>query len=204
MLEKILSFLKKHNERATIIGLGFGLVVFVVAGLYLQKKNSSEKEKPPKKEPVKVELQVKSQQDSSGRQSSSKKTNSFFLRPTPAELLEQLAAMENLQENVAQKKLQYLRVLWPVYYFNLEQVENGENIVLDISEDGFGVAVRGNIKSTDYPQLSHVKVGDKIWVAGEISAVDPSGTGTVYLNIELLDFSESGPPEAKAVEQTEQ
>ena len=202
MLEKILTFLKKHNERATVIGLGLGLVVFVVAGIYLQKKNSSEKEKPPKKEPVKVELRVKSLQ-ATDRQSSSKTTNSFFLRPTPAELLEQLAAMENLQENAAQKKLQYLRVLWPVYFFNLEQLPSGENIVLDISEDGFGVAVRGVVNSSEYPQLQDIKVGEKVWVAGEISAVDPSGTGTVHLNIELLDFSENGPSEAKAVGQTQ-
>jgi hypothetical protein len=66
MLENIVSFLKKHNERATIIGLGLGLVFFVGSGIYLQKKNSSEKEKPPEKETVKVELQVKAQGEAGG------------------------------------------------------------------------------------------------------------------------------------------
>ncbi len=69
--------------------------------------------------------------------------------------------------------------------------------MLDISENGFGVEVRGNINSANYPQLNGLKTGDKIWVAGEIEAVDPSGTGTVYLNIELLDFTDDGPPAAK-------
>lgn len=197
MLEKILIFLKKHQERATIVGLGLGLVIFVGMGIYLQKSNSKEKEIPPKKDPVKVELQVKDQSTTSGKQGGPKKTSSFFLRPSPAELLDQLASMENLQESVAQEKLQYLRVLWLVYYFSLEPIEGGETIVLDISEDGFGVVVRGNIKSVDYPQLAELKPGSKIWVAGEIAGVDPSGTGTVYLNIELLDFSEDGPPSAK-------
>jgi len=196
MLENILKFLKKHQDRATVVGLGIGLVVFVGMGIYLQKSNSKEKETPEKKPPVKVELQVKSEPDSAGKQRPGKKTSSFFLRPTPGELLEQLASMANLQESVAQEKLQYLRVLWPVYFFSLEALESGETIVLDISEDGFGVVVRGNIVSSGYPQVAELKVGQKIWVAGEIAAVDPSGTGTVYLNIELLDFSSDGPPAA--------
>ena len=204
MLQKVLSFLKTHQERATIVGLGLGLVVFVGMGIYLQKSNSKEKETPPPKEPVKVELQVKAQSDASGKQGAPKKTSSFFLRPSPAELLDQLASMENLHDSVAQEKLQYLRVLWPVYFFSLELLEGGgETIVLDISEDGFGVAVQGSVQSVDYPQLAELKAGDKIWVAGEIAAVDPSGTGTVYLNIELLDFSDDGPPSAKVEEPKE-
>lgn len=205
MLEKVLKFLKTHQERATIAGLGLGLVVFVGMGLYLQKSNNKEKEIPPKKEPVKVELQVKEQSASSGKQGAPKKTNSFFLRPSPSELIDQLASMENLHESVAQEKLQYLRVLWPVYFFSLEPLEGGgESIVLDISEDGFGVAVQGSIQSVDYPQLADMQVGEKIWVAGEIAAVDPSGTGTVYLNIELLDFSDDGPPSAQVEEPVEE
>lgn len=196
MLTKIVDFLKKHNERATIVGLGLGLIVFVGAGIYLQKKNSKEKDIPPVKEPTKIELEVKQNAVSGKSTSAAKKTNSFFLRPSPSELLEQLSSMENLQANVAQSKLQHLRVLWPVYYFSMESIEGAESLLMDISEDGFGVEVRGNVNSGDYPNLSGVKTGDKIWVAGEIEAVDPSGTGTVYLNIELLDFTEDGPPAA--------
>lgn len=203
MQKKIVDFLKKHSERATVIGLGLGLVVFVGMGIYLQK-SSKEKVKVTEKVPVKVELKVKAQSDSESRQGKGKKTNSFFLRPTPSELLDQLAEMENLQEDVAQKKLQYLRVLWPVFFFSLEQLESKETILLDISEDGFGVAVRGDVKSAEYPELKEIEVGDKIWVAGEIAAVDPSGTGTVYLNIELLDFTEDGPSSAKVEEQVKE
>ncbi|BHH83861.1 hypothetical protein [Desulforhopalus sp. 52FAK] len=205
MLEKVLSFLKTHQERATIIGLGLGLFVFVGLGLYLQKSNNQHKEAPPKKDPIKVELRVKDQSAASGQQGDSKKTNSFYLRPSPTELLEQLASMENLQESVAQEKLQYLRVLWPVYFFSLESLEGGgETIVLDISEDGFGIVVQGSIQREDYPQLAEMMAGNKIWVAGEIAAVDPSGTGTVYLNIELLDFSEDGPPSAQVEKPVEE
>jgi len=197
MHTRLLNFLKKHNERATIVGLGIGLIVFVGLGIYLQKKNSQEKEAPLLREPIKIELEVKQNEVPSKSNSTSKKTNSFFLKPSPAELLQQLSSMENLQESVAQSKLKHLRVLWQVYYFNVESVEGGDALSLDISEDGFGVEVRGNINSTDYPQLSGLKIGDKIWVAGEIEAVDPSGTGTVYLKIELLDFTDDGPPATK-------
>lgn len=203
MLEKVIHFLKKHQERATVIGLGLALAIFIGLGIYLQKSNSKEKTKKVEKSPVKIELKIKSPSGSKNQQGSAKKTNSFFLRPTPGELLEQLASMENLQEDVAQKKLQYLRVLWPVYFFALEQAEGGETIVLDISKDGFGVVVRGGIKSEQYPELSSIAPGDKVWVAGEIAAVDPSDTGTVYLNIELLDFTEDGPPSAKIAEESQ-
>lgn len=196
MLNRLIDFLKKHNERATIVGLGLGLVVFVVAGIYLQKKNGQENEILPPKEPTKIELEIKQKEIGGKSNSVAKKTNSFFLRPSPAELLEQLSSMENLQENVAQSKLQHLRVLWPVYYFSIEPIEGRESLLLDISEDGFGVQVRGHVNSADYPNLNGLKTGDKIWVAGEIEAVDPSGTGTVYLNIELLDFTDDGPPAA--------
>lgn len=201
MLKNIILFLKKHQGRATVVGLGVGLVVFIGLGVYLQKSNSREKAKKVEKPPVKVELQINSTNSSGDPKNSARRTNSFFLRPTPAELLEQLAEMENLQEDVAQRKLQYLRVLWPVYYFGLEQLAGREMIVLDISKDGFGVVVKGEIKSEQYPELVSFEAGEKIWVAGEIAAVDPSGTGTVYLNIELLDFTENGPPSAKIAEE---
>lgn len=203
MLEKLIVFLKKHSERATVIGLGLGLVIFIGMGIYLQK-SGKEKVKIVEKKPVKVELKVKSPSSSGGSQGDAKKTTSFFLRPTPDELLDQLAGMENLQEDVAQKKLQYLRVLWPVYFFSIEKSEAKETIVLDMSEDGFGVEVQGEVKSADYPELGGIEAGDKLWVAGEIAAVDPSGTGTVYLNIELLDFSEAGPSSVMIEQQVQE
>lgn len=197
MLTRLVNFLKKHNERATIVGLGLGLIVFVGAGIYLQKKNRLEKEIPLVKQPTKIELELKSSKVTGKSKYTTKKTSSFYLRPSPAELLEQLSSMENLQESVAQSKFQHLRVLWSVYYFTVESVEGVESLLMDVSEDGFGVEVRGNVISADYPQLNGLNVGDKIWVAGEIEAVDPSGTGTVYLKIELLDFTVDGPPAAQ-------
>jgi hypothetical protein len=106
--------------------------------------------------------------------------------------------MENLQEDVAQSKFEHFRVLWPVFFFSVESLEGKEIIVLDISEDGFGAVVKGSVSSSSYPLLKEIKPGEKIWVAGEIQAVDPTGTGTIYLDIELLDFTPDGPSAVKA------
>lgn len=197
MLSPLIRLLKKHKERATLIGLGLGLAVFVGSGIYLQKKNNKDKEAPREAAATKIELQVTEKATVGKNTAPSKKTSSFFFRPSPAELLEQLSGMENLQEDVAQSKFASLPVLWQVFFFNVEQLEGGEVILLDITEDGFGIQVRGKINSSDYPYLEEVKRGEKIWVAGKILAVDPSGTGTVYLDIELLDFSQERPSAAR-------
>ena len=40
----MLDFLKKHKERATLIGVGFAFLLFVGGGIYLQDKNMQENE----------------------------------------------------------------------------------------------------------------------------------------------------------------
>ncbi|TKB09016.1 hypothetical protein [Desulforhopalus sp. IMCC35007] len=202
MLAQLVSFLKKHSERATIIGLGFGLIVFVVSGIYLQKKNSKDKDVPLVTEPIKVELKVGSSK-SKDNTSRAATTNSFFLRPSATELLEQLSTMENLQEDVAQSKFVSFRVLWPVFFFSVETFEGKETIILDISEDGFGAVVKGSVSSSTYPLLNEIKRGERLWVAGEITAVDPAGTGTIFLDIELLDFTADGPSSVKVEPQAD-
>lgn len=194
MLSPLISLLKKHKEKAAFIGLGLGLVVFVGSGIYLRETNSQDKGFFLGEKATKIELQVTEKTTAGESSGSFKKTSSFFFRPSPAELLEQLSEMENLQEDVAQARFASLPVLWQVFFFNVEPFEDREIILLDISEDGFGIQVRGKISSNDYPYVKEAKRGEKVWVAGEITAVDLSGTGTVYLDIELLDFSPDGPP----------
>lgn len=197
MFSSFISLVKKHKERATLIGLLLGFAVLVGSGIYLQKKHSPHKEAFRAETPTKVELRLTEKAAGGGNTVSPKKTSSFFFRPSPTELLEQLAGMENLQEEVAQAKFVALPVIWHVFFFNIEPLEDKEGILLDISEDGFGIQVRGTINSDDYPYLKEIERGEKLWVAGEIAAVDLSGTGTVYLDIALLDFSPEGPPSAR-------
>lgn len=190
MFSSLIEHIVKYKERAALTGMGFGLLMLIGAGLYLQKSNNSDKTKAPAKEVNKVELEVKKQ---TSNNSPAKNKSTFYLRPSAEELLGLLATMENLQEEAAKKKFENLRVLWPVYLFSVEPSGIDSRLLLDISENGFGAVVTGTVKGEEYPELQSKQSGDRLWVAGEIVGVDPSGTGTIHLDISLLDFSVKGP-----------
>lgn len=186
-------FLKKYRQKVVLTGVGVAFLLFAGGGFYLQKKHRSEKEQPAV--PNAVELKVgkekaKGEQDST----SSQRQESFLLRPSPDELLQQLASMENLNGNVADAKFTGLRVLWPVYYFDNQDAGGGKaTLLLDVSEDGFGVLVESEVELSAYPAISTLQVGQKIWIGGEILAVDPSGTGTIFLKTEHLQYNDQQP-----------
>jgi hypothetical protein len=196
----MIALIKKHKERAVLVGLGLAFLIFVGGGLYLQKKNMKKKMIQPKKETHKVELRVAQSPDrSSGhgakenRGDAPQVSNAFFLKPSPGELLEELSSMENLREDVAQKKFMSLRVLWPVYFFSLEELDGKTIVHLDVSEDGFGVELRSEINLADFPEFNGLEPGKKLWVGGEIIGVDLSGTGMISLRAEHVNLSAEGP-----------
>ncbi len=190
----ILLFLKKHRDRATLIGLLFGLAVFIGVGISLQK---SSRDSPAESEPLpdldKVELKLQNKDITAGQQHPQKNTAAFFLKPSPSELLEQLKELEDLNEDVVQARFSGLRVLWPVYFFSLnvtnEQGTVRKRLLADVSEDGFGVMVKTDLSLQDYPhlkELEQLEQGQKMWVGGEILAVDPEGTGVIYIQAEHI------------------
>ncbi len=187
----ILQFFKKHRDRAALIGLLFGLAVFIGVGISLQKSSrDSPTESEPLPDPDKVELKLKNKDTNTEQQHLQKNTAAFFLKPSPSELLEQLKELEDLNEDVVQARFSGLRVLWPVYYFSLnetnEQGSDKQRLLADVSEDGFGVMVRTDISLQDYPHLKELEQGQKMWVGGEILAVDPEGTGIIYIQAEHI------------------
>ena len=102
--------------------------------------------------------------------------------------------MENLNEEVINAKFTHLPVLWPGYFFTLQEAEDGRvSVVLDVSEDGFGVVIVSEVDLNLYPQLRELTSGTKIWIGGEILAVDRAGTGTIYLKTEQFRFSAEAP-----------
>jgi hypothetical protein len=122
---------------------------------------------------------------------------SFSLKPSPDELLQQLTSLENFNEDVLAAKYSGLRVLWPGYFFVLQLKEGSKaTLVLDVAEDGFGVVIESEVDTTVYPQLRDLQPGKKLWIGGEIIAVDRSGTGTIYLRIEHLKFGDEPIPAA--------
>lgn len=194
----ILQFLKKYRDRATLVGLLFGLVVFIGIGISLQKSSREPSvESEPAPEPDKVELKFKNTDSTGARQGPQKITTAFFLKPSPTELLEQLKALEDLNENVVQAKFTGLKMLWPVYYFSLEESKEEERVKkrlsADVSEDGFGVMLKADVSLQEYPQLQDLEQGQKIWVGGEILAIDPEGTGVIYIMAEHVTVGEKPP-----------
>lgn len=191
------AFLKKHSERATLIGLAIGFLFFVGGGIYLQKQHREEKKEVDKPKIQKVELTVRSQTQGSRKKEEGSADpqviSAFFLKPSPDELLEQLSELETVREDVAQKKFINMRVIWPVYFFDKQEKDGAVTAIFDVSEDGFGVIIESDINLSRFPELFELEQGVKLWIGGEIIGVDLSGTGTIYLNIEQVDLSAEGP-----------
>jgi uncharacterized protein YneF (UPF0154 family) len=194
-LISVLELIKKHKERVALIGMGIAFLIFIGGGMYLQKNRKLEKEPPAAARSVRMELN-KEQKAKEGLQprQSTPATTAYFLKPSPDELLEQLASMENLTEDAIDEKFTQLSVLWPAYFFTLRETEDGrKGILLDVSEDGFGVVIDSEVDLNLYPQLRELAGGEKIWIGGKILAVDPAGTGTIYLETEQLRIGEDPP-----------
>ncbi len=197
--EGIKVFVVRYKERIILTATAILFAVLVAGGIYLQQKNKKSKEIPEKKIPVKVEIKAAKPQ---GQSQAKQKPTTFFFKPSPGELLEQLSEMEGFDEKVATRKFARLPVMWPVYFFSLtKRDDQTARLELDVSEDGFGVLVVSEISAGDYPELEGLQAGKKIWVAGEITAVDPAGTGTVYLKLDYLRFSDPAAEEVVTIEE---
>jgi hypothetical protein len=123
------------------------------------------------------------------REQAAGESTAFFLEPSPNQLLQQLTSLENLNEGAVEGKYVGLRVLWPAYFFTLEEGQGSKRtLVLDVDENGFGVILESEVDIAAYPQLTTLEVGKKLWIGGEIQAVDRTGTGTVLLKAENLIF----------------
>lgn len=155
--------------------------------MYLQKSNTGDKEILPKVSPVSVQLKTEQKDKGQKATESAAETTSYFLKPSPEELLKQLASMDNLNADVIDEKITQMPVLWQAYFFSLRETEDGrKTILLDVSKDGFGVVIESEADLDLYPQLQEFAVGEKVWIGGKILAVDPAETGRIYLKTEQL------------------
>lgn len=190
MLPVLLEYIRKNRKRAVLAG---SIIVFilVLGGSALLMLVRSEKEPLVASLPKSVELKVDHQgADATGQGPSQSAT--FSLTPSPEELLQQLTSLENLNEDVVEGKFTGMRVLWPVYFFTLQAKEGSSNatLVLDAAENGFGVVIESEVDTSLYPQLRQLETGKKLWIGGAITAVDRTGTGTVYLKAENFNFND--------------
>ena len=195
----MIAFIRKYWERIVLLLVTTIFFVLVGIGVYLQKRNNEELEISVKTPAANVQIQLTQKNESRPRDIASPGPTSFYLKPLPGELLEQISNLESLDEKVATGKFSGLPVMWEVYFFSFEERENNVGTVqLDVSEDGFGVLVVCDADVDEFPEITEIERGKKIWVAGEILSVDPSGTGTIYLKTDYFRFTdiEEGEPVA--------
>lgn len=183
-------FLKRSRSKVVLLGVGFVSLLVVGGTLYFQKSHRTESEQSAVPQAVDLKIGQEQARDEGEKVQQA----SFFLRPLPDELLQQLASLENLNDNAVDTKFIGLRVLWPVFYFTSQDAGGGKStLLLDVAEDGFGVLIESEVDAAAYPALNTLQAGQKIWIGGEILAVDPSGTGTIHLKTEHLQFNEEQP-----------
>ena len=63
-------------------------------------------------------------------------------------------------------------------------------MVFDISAEGFGATIITEIDTVRYPEITALEPGRKVWLAGEIIGIDPTGTGTIHMVAEELRFED--------------
>lgn len=193
MLPVILEYIRKNRKRAVLVGSIFVFILAVGGGAALLMTIRPEKEPLAVSLPNSVELKVEHKAaDATGQGQEASQSATFSLKPSPEELLQQLTSLENLNEDVVEAKFTGMRVLWPVYFFTLQSDEGSRKatLVLDAAEDGFGVVVESEVDTSLYPQLRQLETGKKLWIGGAITAVDRTGTGTVYLRAENFNFND--------------
>jgi len=181
---------------AVIILLG-GIGTFLNSGSDSKKDNVTEE--PPKKIEIPVDQNQGSQADRPKSEEASQ-PQTFYIEPLPGQILEAIEGLDPVALDEKSREFPGLKVMWPLYFFKLEEDENKKTFLyLDVSEDGFGITVVCDVDVNIYPQLKEAKSGELLWVAGEISGLDTSGTGQFYIKTEQIRFGgtkEAPPPES--------
>ena len=192
-----MDWVKKNRDWLIIIGVFgvFGLLI-LFTGIFFSGGGKKQAEEPIIEERATIELPT-SGQNSEGENINDTElpqTTSFFLHPSPGELLEKLESLNYQEFRKETKELPGLRIMWPAYFFSIVKVEDEKaQVMLDASEDGFGVVLLTDIDIVQYPEILQKKQGEKIWLAAEITGVDPTGTGQFFLKTEYVRFDDYTP-----------
>lgn len=119
------------------------------------------------------------------------KISGFSREPSPDELTRKLEIMDDQERKAEEKKFAELRVVWPLYFFKIiKRGQDTATVMLDASEDGFGVIIVTEINLQRYSGIAVAQPGDRIWVAGQIAEVDTHGTGQIVLISEYVGFAD--------------
>ncbi len=192
-----MDWIKKNRDWLITLGVfSFFGILLVLSSIFFGKNGQELPQELTIEEEAKIELPLKDQGSIADNPNTSEQpeTTSFFLRPSPDELLTKLESLNYQEFRKETKKLPGLRIMWPAYFFSVVKVEDEKaEVMLDASEDGFGVVLVTQIDVVQYPEILQKKPGEKIWLAAEITGVDPTGTGQFFLDTEYVRFDDYKP-----------
>lgn len=121
-------------------------------------------------------------------------STTFFITPSATELLTALRESSLIEEDPEVYGERPLQVIWPGFFFSLQHDSSGRSVaLLDVDESGFGTILRCLVDLEQYPELLTLDPGKKIWVAGQIIAVDLAGDGIVTIDVQYIRFDDTPP-----------
>ncbi len=173
--------------------IGF-LIILALLGVLFQGGNDNAKDENEEiKVMEKVEIISQNKNANSGSDggegSKQPESNTYFLEPSASELVEKLENLDPVSLDEKTKEFPGLKVMWPLYFFSLTEKKDGSTqLLLDVSEDGFGITVVCDVDVNKYPQIYDVKEGDVLWIAGEITGLVPEGTRQFHIKTEQIRF----------------
>ena len=196
---EIFAWLQKNRKKVVAVGGGvLCCILLLLVALMLSRKGAVD---PPAAtsavEPETIYLVLATETASGDVVPGAGRTESFALRPTPTEVMAQVQALAAADLPMPEGKYAGVLVLWPCYFFKItEQKEGLARVVLDGTEDGFGATLVTWLDTARYPEITNLSRGAKLWLAGEISGVDASGTGTITIRADLVSFQDEMPASA--------
>ncbi len=170
------------------------IVIIILGGIgsLLNSNSDTQKDTSAEAAPKKIEIPVEkkeSPQNMNKQGEAPPKPETFYIEPRPGQLLEAIEGLDPVALDEQSQKLPGLKVMWPLYFFKIEEDENKNTFLyLDVSESGFGITVVCDADVNRYPQLNKANSGDLIWVAGEIVGLDATGTGQFHIKTEQIRF----------------
>ncbi|MDR3088425.1 MAG: hypothetical protein LBU39_01230 [Desulfobulbaceae bacterium] len=117
-------------------------------------------------------------------------STTFLVQPGPTELMAAMATTSEAELPLDLSQYQNTRVLWPLYFFRIREARgNTVQAMFDSNADGFGVSVQAEIDARRFPEIKEAPIGRRVWLAGELVAVDPSGTGSVRMKADFCEMN---------------
>lgn len=191
-LQAIKTKIQEKRDMIIVVLTVIVVLLLTVIGTKMQKGYGTRKqlEEEALRAPEKVTLQTTKQTAGNERQGGMA-TTSYFLRPSAEELLTIIREMGQAQLPQQNQKYVGFNVMWPCYFFQVKKTEGSRvTVVFDVSEDGFGATIVSDIDSARFPEILQTERGKKVWLAGEIVGIDPTGTGTVHIISDEIRFED--------------